>query len=159
MAITFIAGCANYKRARDQKDSPIMRWRGRLSLRVEGSSGAGETPNQSFTAGFELSGGAEEGDLLFYTPLGSTAAAIHWDPTKAVLQASGETQEFSSLNLLISKLLGTGLPVTALFAWLDGQAQDSDGWQVDLSQKSQGKILAYRLTPAPHAELRVVLED
>lgn len=55
----------------------------------------------------------------------------------AVLQANGERQEFHSLDLLINKLLGTGLPVTALFAWLGGQARDSDGWQVDLSQKAR----------------------
>lgn len=136
-----------------------MRWRGRLSLRVESSSTAAQTQDPSFTAGFELSGNAGEGELLLFTPLGSTAAAIHWNPAMAVLQANGERQEFHSLDLLINKLLGTGLPVTALFAWLGGQARDSDGWQVDLSQKRQGKILARRMTPAPPAELRVVLDD
>ena len=56
-------------------------------------------------------------------------------------------------------LLGTDIPVTALFGWLDGQALTSEGWQVDLSQRDRGKILARRQAPAPQAELRVVLED
>jgi outer membrane lipoprotein LolB len=136
-----------------------MSWRGRLALRIESALVAGAPQNQSFSAGFELLGTQQQGDLFFYTPLGNTAAAIHWDASKAVIQSKGETHTFENLSALIENLLGTEVPVAALFSWLNGRPVDSDGWQVDLSQRSQGKILARRLTPAPPAELRVILEN
>lgn len=76
-----------------------------------------------------------------------------------MLQARGESRKFSDLAQLIEEVLGTDVPVTALFAWLAGHRQEAHGWQVDLSQRTQGKILAHRLSPAPQAELRVILED
>jgi len=53
-------------------------------------------------------------------------------------------------------LLGTAVPADALFAWLDGQPVALDGWQVDLSQRSAGRIIAHRVFP--EAELRLILE-
>jgi len=130
-----------------------------LSLRVQADANAGQKQDQSFSAAFELHGNPTLGELQFFTPLGSTAAAMHWSPCGAMLQARGETREFSNLAQLITSLLGTNVPVAALFAWLDGQALVVDGWQVDLSQRAQGKIQARRSTPAPVAELRVLLDD
>jgi outer membrane lipoprotein LolB len=158
-AILFIAGCASIQRDTGRKAPEIDRWHGRLAVRVQADPAAGLPQGQSFSAQFELHGNPQQGDLTFYTPLGSTAAAIHWLPGRAELQARGETREFGDLNQLISNMVGTDIPVDALFLWLDGRAQDADGWQVDLSEKSQGKILARRLSPAPPAELRVLLDD
>lgn len=159
VALVFIAGCTYPIKARDTNSINPTVWQGRLALRVQVSSTPDQMPDQSFSAPFELHGNAEQGELLLLTPLGSTAAAIHWLPGKAVLQARGETREFDDLNRLITELLGTDVPVAALFAWLNGQTQEANGWQVDLSQRNQGKILARRLTPAPPAELRLVLDN
>jgi outer membrane lipoprotein LolB len=50
------------------------------------------------------------------------------------------------------------VPVSALFAWLMGRDLHADGWEVDLRQFTQGKIVAERLAPLPKAQLRVILE-
>ncbi len=130
-----------------------------MSLRVEADPDQHQPPGQSFGAAFELQGNPDQGELQFFTPLGSTAAAIRWVPGSAVLQAQGETREFGDLAQLIRLVLGTDVPVTALFAWLAGQPQEVDGWQVDLTSRAQGKISARRATPALVAELRVLLDD
>jgi outer membrane lipoprotein LolB len=116
-------------------------------------------PDQSFSAAFELQGNAQQGSLLLLTPLGTTAARVRWTAALTTLQSGGETREFPDLQTLINHLLGTDVPVTALFAWLDGQQVEIDGWQVDLTQRTEGKITARRLMPQPMAELRLVLED
>jgi len=130
-----------------------------LSLHVEADPGEGQPQARSFSAAFELSGKPEAGELQFFTPLGSTAAAIRWMPGLALLQAKDDTRQFSDLSQLIREVLGTDVPVGALFAWLAGQTQEVDGWQVDLSSREQGKISARRTAPAPMAELRVLLDD
>jgi outer membrane lipoprotein LolB len=117
------------------------------------------TNGHSFGSGFELQGNAQEGTLLLLTPLGSTAAAIQWSPAGAVIQSGGETRKFPTLDQLITHLLGTPVPVHALFAWLAGQEISADGWQVDQTSRHEGRIVARRLRPAPTAELRLVLED
>lgn len=158
-AAYLVAGCASTERARVQKDSGLSFWQGRLSVRVPADPNQPRTPGQSFSAAFELEGNADQGELRLYTPLGSTAADIQWTPASAVLQARGETRKFGNLAELISLVLGTDVPVTALFAWLAGQSQDVDGWQVDLSARNQGKIAARRLAPALPAELQVLLDN
>jgi len=106
-----------------------------------------------------LQGDAQQGTLLLLTPLGSTAASVRWTAVSATLQSGAETRKFPDLTALIRHLLGTDIPVSALFAWLDGQPVAQAGWQVDLTRRSEGKITARRLTPLPSAELRLVLED
>lgn len=158
-AIFLIPGCAIKPRARDPNDLKGKIWHGRLSLRTLADASTGQKQDQSFSAAFELQGNPSQGDLQFFTPLGSTAAALHWSPTGATLQARGETRDFSDLTQLMTTVLGTDVPVTALFAWLDGQALAADGWEVDLTDRPQGKIRARRNLPAPVAELRVLLDD
>ena len=157
--ISLIAGCAIKPRARAPNDLESKVWHGRLSLRMLADASVGQKQDQSFSAAFELQGSPSQGELQFFTPLGSTAAALHWSPTGAVLRARGETRDFNNLAQLITAVLGTDVPVTALFAWLDGQALMVDGWEVDLSDRGQGKIQARRSIPAPVAELRVLLDD
>ncbi|MBK1682581.1 hypothetical protein CKO18_03240 [Rhodoferax fermentans] len=158
-AIFLLAGCASNTRARGQNGLEPLIWRGRLSLRVQEDASAISQQSQSFSAAFELQGNPAQGELQFFTPLGSTAAALSWSPAGAQLQARGETREFSDLTQLLTSLLGTDVPVAALFAWLNGQPQVEPGWQVDLSQRAQGKIQARRTSPEPAAELRVLLDD
>lgn len=126
-----------------------------MSVRVEASPAMGP---QAFSATFELQGGPSQGQLHFYTPLGSTAAAIAWTPQQAQMQSGMDTQYFNNITELIERVLGTPVPVAALFAWLAGDHLSLDGWQVDQSQFDSGKITARRVSPLPGAEIRVVLE-
>lgn len=125
---------------------------------MESDAGSVPVERQSFTAGFELQGNSEQGNMTLFTPLGGTAAEISWTPALAVMQAQGEAHNFASIDLLISKAVGTDIPLPALFGWLNGRSTESTGWNVDLSQFESGKIVARRVTLGPAAEIRVVLE-
>ncbi|MCX7226603.1 MAG: hypothetical protein NT071_13570 [Burkholderiales bacterium] len=127
-------------------------WRGRLAIRVESE------PVQVFSAAFELSGSAPAGALTLFTPLGTTAAALSWTPEGSTLRSNAEVRQFATLGALMRQTLGAELPITALFAWLAGDTAASDGWQVDLSQRPNGRITVRRQSPLPMAEMRVVLD-
>ena len=127
-------------------------WRGRLAIRVESE------PVQVFSAAFELSGSAPNGALTLFTPLGTTAAALSWTPDGSTLRSNAEVRQFANLGALMRQTLGAELPITALFAWLAGDTATSAGWQVDLSQRPNGRITVRRQSPLPMAELRVVLD-
>lgn len=157
-AIFLIAGCAINQRATSQNDINMRSWHGRLATQVEANPNDPQSQPQSFSASFELTGSPDVGELTFFTPLGSTAAAIRWTPRFAILEAPGDTRNFAGLSLLIQTLLGTDVPVIALFAWLDGRDMQADGWEVDLAQFAQGKITAQRRLPLPQAQLRLILE-
>jgi len=130
-----------------------------LSLRTLGQPPQTLDAAQAFQGAFELQGNAEQGDLRFLTPLGSTAAWIRWNPQGAELLAHGETRQFGNLAQLVSQAVGADLPIAALFSWLRGQSHAVDGWQVDLSGWAAGKIAARRTTPEPVTELRLVLDN
>lgn len=152
-ALLLIAGCAGPTRARRSNDSEDRAfWQGRLSVRIE------STPVQSFSAGFELSGNAQAGELILLTPLGNTYASLQWQPQGARLQAPGQDRNAESLATLVQQITGTDLPVAALFAWLAGDAPATPGWQADLSDLAAGRLSAKRISPEPRAELRLVLD-
>lgn len=113
---------------------------------------------QSFAAEFELTGTPLTGELIFYTPLGTTAATLSWTPLSAVMQTNTEIRTYESLDALIKQAVGTDIPVSALFAWLTGDDKKAAGWSADLSQHANGRITARRTEPTPVAELRLVLE-
>ena len=127
-------------------------WTGRLSLRIQSE------PPQSLATQFELSGNAQTGKLQLTSPLGNTLVSMQWGPGSALLQRSGERQQFGSLDELTQSLTGCALPIEALFEWLRGQAVSVPGWSVDLSQLQQGRLLARQLPPAIPAELRLIIE-
>ena len=127
-------------------------WNGRLALQVQDHTA------QSFSAGFELQGSAAQGQLRLFTPFGSVLAQLQWEPGHARLQAPGEVRESDSLEDLLAQTLGAPLPVTALFAWLQGTQTTASGWQADLSALDDGRLVATRYEPAPQAVLRVVFE-
>lgn len=154
LTLFFVIGCAAPLRIPGDS-AHTASWNGRLSVRVEATE---SMASQSFSSAFELQGEAKRGQLHFYTPLGSTAAAITWTPEQANLRSGSDSQSFSNIDALIARVLGTPVPVSALFAWLAGDASSLDGWQVDQSQFDSGKITARRTNPAPQAEIRVILE-
>jgi outer membrane lipoprotein LolB len=151
-ALFFIAGCAQPPLAKAPGSPEIATWRGRLALRID-------NPEQpSFFASFELTGQARAGELLLSSPLGNVVASMHWTPQAAFLRNNGETRQFDSLDALATEATGTAIPIAALFQWLDGQPAEAAGWQADLSQLAQGRLLARRTHPGPVAELRLILE-
>jgi len=127
-------------------------WSGRLSLQVHSE------PVQSFSAGFELKGNPEKGELLLSSPLGNTLLAARWTPSEAVLEEAGKTRRFSHIDALIEQSTGAALPVAALFDWLHGKPGQQQGWTADLGQLAQGRISAQRIKPLPRSDLRIVLD-
>lgn len=149
-----LAGCAQ-PALKPPADAPAAQahWRGRLALRVE-------TPEPtSYFASFELSGQARAGELLLFSPLGTTLAQLRWSPQAALLRNDGQTRAFDSLDALAAEATGTAIPIAALFQWLQGQPVTADGWQADLSLLGEGRLLARRAQPEPAAELRLILDQ
>ena len=130
----------------------IDSWNGRLALSVDSE------PPQSYSAGFDLRGSPQAGELLLVTPLGTTLATFTWAPGRAEMIQGDRSTQRTSLEELSTDLGGTPLPVAALFSWLQGQPVQADGWQADLSRHAEGRITARRLQPAPSAELRLIFE-
>lgn len=127
-------------------------WLGRLSLQTR------EERPQGFSAGFELAGQPQRGELILTSPIGNRLAEVQWTDRQAVLRQGGRSQAYASLDELVERLTGTAIPVAALFDWLAGRATAVEGWNVDLSRQADGRLLAVRQWPAPATELRVVLE-
>jgi len=125
-------------------------WNGRLSLQVQSD------PPESVSAGFDLRGTPETGELWLNSPLGNNLATLRWSPAGAELQRGQERIQRATLDALTTELGGAALPVSALFAWLAGHDVPVNGWQVDLSRQAEGRITARRLNPLPTAELRIV---
>lgn len=145
-----VAGCATpYPKAADIGAF----WTGRIALQLQ------TTPPQNWTATFQLNGSAEQGQMTLFSPIGTTMARLSWTPQIAMLEQGQEQTISSNLQSLSQQLTGTDLPITDLFKWLEGRAGDASGWQVDLSQHPQGRLSAKRVSPAPEAVLRILLEQ
>jgi outer membrane lipoprotein LolB len=144
-----VAGCAT------PRLSPVdanAYWSGRMAIRVL------KDPPESLSAGFELQGSANAGEMVLLSPIGTTLARLDWTPQGAHL-AQGQQQVSSpSLQKLGARLTGTELPIAALFEWLAGRPAEAPGWQVDLSAHAQGRISAERREPSPGAVLRIALD-
>lgn len=130
----------------------VQSWTGRLALSVEGQQ------SQSFSAGFELKGAPEQGELSLFNPLGGTVAVLAWAPGSATLRSNGSTRQFPSLEALAQEATGAPLPVASLFDWLAGKPTPVPGWEADVSQVAEGRLRARRTDPPPPADLRVVFE-
>ena len=65
-------------------------WNGRLSVRVDSD------PPQSFTAGFDLRGSPQTGELQLNSPLGNTLATVLWSPQGAELRQGEQVTARSS---------------------------------------------------------------
>lgn len=148
-----VAGCAiPPKKITSQSDAPST-WRGRLAVRVN------DAQPQNFSAGFELTGNALAGEMTLFTPLGSTAAVLTWNPQMATMRVNGDVQHHLSLKVMIGQVIGIEIPVDALFSWLAGKSVLADGWNPDLSQHANGRVTAKRTAPDPPVEIRLVLDQ
>ena len=153
-ATILIAGCAHPPGAKGINDPINNLWIGRISLQIQSE------PAQSFSASFELKGRADRGELTLISPLGNVLGILRWSPLEATLDSgSQQVQRFSSVDALMAQATGAAVPLSALFAWLQGNNANVSGWSADLSRHSEGRILAKRAQPAPQAELRVILDQ
>lgn len=117
------------------------------------------TPAQNLTASFELQGNAAHGSLRLVSPLGTTLAEAQWTPEDALWRTTTETRHFASMDQMTEQLVGTPLPLAALFDWLQARPTPAQGWEADLQDLPQGRLQAQRTQPAPAAQLRIVLEQ
>lgn len=148
-AAAMVSACATPQRAALPGEEL---WSGRLAMTVQSD------PPQSFSAGFDLRGSPDAGELQLTSPLGTSLATVVWRPGSAEMRQGGQVTRRGSLDELTAELGGTPVPVAALFGWLRGQAGDAPGWQADLTRQPEGRITARRLAPQPSAELRVVVQ-
>ena len=132
--------------------TPGADWSGRLAIQVL------KDPPESLSAGFELQGSAQSGQMVLLSPIGTTLARLQWQPEFARLEQGQQQIDSTSLQHLAKGLTGTELPITAMFEWMAGRPADAVGWQVDLSQHAQGRITAERRLPAPATVLRIALD-
>jgi outer membrane lipoprotein LolB len=163
-AIFIVAGCAYPEPITGQNDDKLAelalvgKYRGRIALKIDPEAASDESRGQSFSAEFELSGNAQTGELVFFSPLGSIVAALNWTPQTAQLHQGGQIQNFDSLGVLLKRSTGADIPVASLFSWLAGKNVAIDGWQADLSQYASGRLVARRTVPTPAVEMRVIVE-
>lgn len=115
-------------------------------------------PPQSFSASFELSGSADQGQLLLNSPLGTAVASARWNAAEAVLQSGRDARLFRSMDELLAQATGAALPLPALFDWLSGINTPVAGWLADLSGMAEGRLVARRQAPQPAVELRIALD-
>lgn len=167
LAAALLAGCAQFRPPGGQPP-PTDRFEGRLAVQIDGDS------DRSFSAGFELQGDADRGELRLNGPLGTGAAQARWAPSLgAELQSGGQTRYFTDLDALATEALGEPVPLAALFDWLRGRAWsarpsgsrgdggpgfDQLGWRIDTSRQADGLLVARRLTPLPMVTVRVRLD-
>ena len=100
-----------------------------------------------------------DGTLGLFNPLGGQMAQIRWMPGVAELQQGNGTRAYPDLDSLVTEVTGTNVPVTSLFDWLDGRPTPVPGWEPDLSQRSEGRLIAKRLQPLPTARLQLIIES
>ena len=153
-AIILIAGCTRPISGAAPDSSKKELWTGRISLNIQSE------PEQFFSAGFELKGKPDRGELTLIGPLGNVLGVLRWSPGEAELDSGNQKiQRFDSVDALMSQATGAAVPLSALFAWLQGDSANVSGWSADLSRHGEGRISAKRAQPTPRADLRVVLDQ
>jgi outer membrane lipoprotein LolB len=164
LAALALAGCAT---APPVEPGAIS---GRLALQVDAFH---DRTAQSLSAGFDLRGSAERGELRLSTPLGTTLAAASWGPGEARLATPQGERRFEDLDALSRDALGESLPLRALPDWLRGRPWPGAeqparplqpgpgfaqlGWTIDLARFEAGQVFAWRAGP-PAVRLRVQLD-
>ena len=146
-----LAACASPRAGHNPAQAQPAHWQGKLALKVFSK------PVQAISANFDLQGSPAEGELVLTSPMGTTLAHMQWNARSATLKANGEEKIFGSIQELAQKVTGSDLPVTSLFAWLEGRDAIVEGWQADLQDLPNGRINA-RHVEEVSAELKIILE-
>jgi outer membrane lipoprotein LolB len=161
VAALWLAGCATVP-----PPSPEL-LSGRIAVRVQASE---EQAPRAFSAGFELRGGADAGELRLSSPLGTMLATARWSGAGAWLVTSAGETAFEDVDALSRAALGESLPLRALPDWLHGrpwagapsrasaQGFEQLGWRVGLAQFADGRIDAVREAP-PVVTVRAQLDQ
>lgn len=154
LVIFSMAGCARPASADALNHRENEVWTGRISLHVKSE------PEQFFSAGFELKGRLDRGELRLISPLGNLLGVLRWSPGEAQFDTghAGAVQRFDSIDTLMTQATGAAVPLSALFAWLQGEHANVNGWSADLSRYGEGRIVATRMQPQPLVELRVAVD-
>lgn len=113
---------------------------------------------QTVAAMFTLEGSAAQGQLLLSSPLGTTLAQASWSQDHARLVANDRTTQFADMDALTTALMGSAIPVWALFDWIKGKPTVVEGWDVNLADWSAGRIAATRTHPLPLAHIRILID-
>ena len=149
--LCMLAGCAGQRPPAGT--GATQHWQGKMAVRVH------STPEQAFSANFDLQGDPRSGELVLSTILGTTMARLEWRDGTASLHTSTEERHFDSLETLAREVTGADIPVAGLFAWLQGQQVNSGHWQADLSQLDSGRIVARSAGEGTPAELKIILDN
>lgn len=151
LVLGLLWGCASAPKTAAPTASAY--WAGRLVIHIQ------EPQSQALSMDFELTGDAAQGELSLLNPWGTTLALARWTPTMAQLQQGQRSQTFPHMPALLQAVTGAALPLDAVLDWLQGRPSNAPGWEVDLSQRAQGRIVAQRLEPLPAVQLRLMLEQ
>lgn len=143
---------------------------GRLSVKVDAWQ---DQPARSVSAGFDLNGSPQQGQLSLTSPLGTVVARAEWSATGVKLTSSDGETRYDSLDTLTRDMLGESLPVAALFDWLRGRPWPGApaeprtgageagfvqlGWSVQLERLGEGWVVAQRVAP-PQVTVRARVE-
>ena len=124
-------------------------WRGRLALSIE------QQPPERWQANFVLMGSPAEGELHILSPLGTLLAKATWRPDSAAIQRGSTRTAYADTASMTAALTGADLPLSALFAWLQGQDMQVSGWHIE--HPATHLVIAQRETPLPVLKLRIAL--
>ena len=128
---------------------------GQMSVKLEAFQ---DLPARGMSFGFFFSGHAQEGELDLMTPLGSQVAHLHWQPARVELVDADGPHLYGSIAELSQKALGEALPLDTLIHWMQGHPDPTQpsvagstaggfvqlGWEIDLSQRADQRIIATR---------------
>lgn len=149
-----LSGCALFSSTPRQPALERMgHWQGRLSLKVL------QEPPEQFSANFEINGRPEQGELVLYSPIGTTLAVAHWSPDSAELLQGQKVQTFVSVQAMTQQLTGNSLPLPELLAWLDQDGAALPGWDLKSENTPNSRrVFAKRTSPRPMLELTLVID-
>lgn len=164
--VAFTAACSSLPRS--EREAGVETLSGRLAVQVEA---VGDAPSRSMSAGFELRGRPDRGQLDLSTPLGNVLAQARWSPARVVLATPKGEADYADLDALTRAVLGESLPVAAFFDWLHGRPWEGApnqpvadgagfrqlGWDVDLARFGDALVTARR-EAAPPVTVRIKLD-
>jgi outer membrane lipoprotein LolB len=162
-----LSGCATVTPPTVAPDPLARSYVGRMAVKVEGDE------SRSFTAGFDLQGTDQRGQLALISPIGTQVGRAVWQPGHVVWQSADGDRRFETLDALSQALLGDVLPLGALFDWMAGRPWSGEvsrpladtaggfrqlGWDVQTGRVTEGVIVAQRRLPIPTVTVRIKLD-
>jgi len=148
-----LSGCGHF--SSPVKNNPLSaptHWEGRLQVRVLLAN------PELFSANFELQGSPQRGELIIYSPIGTTLAVASWSEREALLKQGSIEKRFASMEELTMQLTGAQLPLQLLMSWLDTDGQSIKGWDIRSENAPAGRrIYAQRNQPSPPLQLTLLI--